>query len=121
MEPEARSAPLSQFPWRLRGQSHSHRTPPEYDRRKRAAKAAGTLRTRQTAHKRLRRWIADGAWDKILAEVIVRDDAVGLGEALPPRNLLNLPVTAIPTPACIAPFALALRNVGIGVERRLYG
>jgi len=27
------------------------------------------------AHERL--WTADGAWDKILAEVIVRDDAVG--------------------------------------------
>jgi transposase len=31
----------------------------------------------KTAHERLRLWTADGTWDKILAEVIVRDDAVG--------------------------------------------
>ena len=30
-----------------------------------------------TAHERLRLWTADGTWDKILAEVIVRDDVVG--------------------------------------------
>lgn len=30
----------------------------------------------ETAHERLRLWTADCAWDKILAEVIVRDDAV---------------------------------------------
>jgi transposase len=31
----------------------------------------------KTAHERLRLWTADGTWDKILAEVIVGDDAVG--------------------------------------------
>ena len=31
----------------------------------------------KTAHERLRLWTADGTWDKSLAEVIVRDDAVG--------------------------------------------
>jgi transposase len=31
----------------------------------------------KTAHERLRLWTADGTWDTILAEVIVRDDAVG--------------------------------------------
>lgn len=31
----------------------------------------------KTAHERLRRWTADGIWDKILEEVIVKDDAVG--------------------------------------------
>jgi transposase len=31
----------------------------------------------KTTHERLRLWTADGTWDKILAEVIVRDDAVG--------------------------------------------
>ena len=34
-------------------------------------------RPHTTAHERLRLWIADGTWDKILAEVIVRDEAVG--------------------------------------------
>jgi transposase len=31
----------------------------------------------KTAHERLRLWTADGTWDKIRAEVIVRDDAAG--------------------------------------------
>jgi len=30
----------------------------------------------KTAHERLRRWTADGTWERILAEVIVKDDAV---------------------------------------------
>ena len=31
----------------------------------------------KTAHERLRRWTADGTWDRILTEVITKDDAVG--------------------------------------------
>lgn len=31
----------------------------------------------KTCHERLRRWTADGTWDRILDEVIVKDDAVG--------------------------------------------
>jgi transposase len=31
----------------------------------------------KTAHERLRRWTADGTWDRILDRVIVKDDAVG--------------------------------------------
>lgn len=31
----------------------------------------------KTAHERLRRWTADGTWDRILNEVVVKDDAVG--------------------------------------------
>lgn len=31
----------------------------------------------KTAHERLRRWTADGRWQAILDEVIVKDDAVG--------------------------------------------
>ena len=31
----------------------------------------------KTCHERLRRWSADGTWDRILDEVVVRDDAVG--------------------------------------------
>lgn len=31
----------------------------------------------KTAHERLRIWTADGTWDRILNEVIVKDDAVG--------------------------------------------
>jgi transposase len=31
----------------------------------------------KTAHERLRRWTADGTWDKILQAAIVKDDAVG--------------------------------------------
>src|SRR3954467_8223490 len=31
----------------------------------------------KTAHERLRKWTADGTWEKILAEAIVKDDAVG--------------------------------------------
>jgi transposase len=32
----------------------------------------------KTAHERLRKWTADGTWERILAEVIVKDDAVGV-------------------------------------------
>ena len=31
----------------------------------------------KTAHERLRKWTADGTWDRILEAVIVKDDAVG--------------------------------------------
>ena len=31
----------------------------------------------KTAHERLRRWTADGTWDRILDSVVVKDDAVG--------------------------------------------
>jgi transposase len=31
----------------------------------------------KTAHERLRRWSADGTWDRIVDEVVVKDDAVG--------------------------------------------
>lgn len=31
----------------------------------------------KTAHERLRRWTADRTWDRILDEVVVKDDAVG--------------------------------------------
>jgi transposase len=31
----------------------------------------------KTAHERLRRWTADDTWDRILDEVIVKDDSVG--------------------------------------------
>jgi transposase len=31
----------------------------------------------KTAHERLRKWTADGTWDRVLAEVVVKDDAVG--------------------------------------------
>jgi len=31
----------------------------------------------KTAHERLRLWTKDGTWDRILAEVIVKDDSVG--------------------------------------------
>jgi transposase len=31
----------------------------------------------KTAHERLRRWTADGTWDRILDEIVVKDDAVG--------------------------------------------
>jgi transposase len=31
----------------------------------------------KTAHERLRIWTADGLWERILDEVIVKDDAVG--------------------------------------------
>jgi transposase len=34
----------------------------------------------KTCHERLRRWSADGTWDRILAEVIVKDDSVGAVE-----------------------------------------
>jgi transposase len=34
----------------------------------------------KTCHERLRRWTADGTWDRILAEVIVKDDSVGAVE-----------------------------------------
>jgi len=34
----------------------------------------------KTCHERLRRWSADGTWDRILDEVVVRDDAVGAVE-----------------------------------------
>jgi transposase len=31
----------------------------------------------KTAHERLRRWTADGTWDRILELIVVKDDAVG--------------------------------------------
>ena len=31
----------------------------------------------KTAHERLRRWTADGTWERILDEVVVKDDSVG--------------------------------------------
>jgi transposase len=31
----------------------------------------------KTAHERLRRWTADGTWDRLLAHVQTKDDAVG--------------------------------------------
>jgi transposase len=31
----------------------------------------------KTAHERLRKWTADGTWEHILDQVIVKDDAVG--------------------------------------------
>ena len=31
----------------------------------------------KTCHERLRRWTADGTWDRILEHVVVKDDAVG--------------------------------------------
>lgn len=34
----------------------------------------------KTAHERLRKWTADGTWDRILEHVIVKDDAVGAVE-----------------------------------------
>jgi transposase len=34
----------------------------------------------KTAHERLRRWSTDGTWDRILAEVIVKDDSIGAVE-----------------------------------------
>jgi transposase len=34
----------------------------------------------KTAHERLRRWTADGTWDRILAEAITKDDSVGAAE-----------------------------------------
>ena len=34
----------------------------------------------KTAHERLRKWTADGTWDRILDHVVVKDDAVGAVE-----------------------------------------
>src|SRR3954469_8917415 len=34
----------------------------------------------KTAHERLRRWTADGTWDRILAEVVVKDDSIAVVE-----------------------------------------
>jgi len=34
----------------------------------------------KTCHERLRRWSADGTWDQILNEVVVKDDSVGIVE-----------------------------------------
>jgi transposase len=31
----------------------------------------------KTAHERLRRWTADGTWDRVLELIVVKDDAVG--------------------------------------------
>src|SRR3712207_8038642 len=39
-----------------------------------------TLSRSKTAHERLRRWTADGTWDRILDHVVVKDDAVGAVE-----------------------------------------
>ena len=34
----------------------------------------------KTAHERLRKWAAEGTWEAILAEVVVKDDSVGVVE-----------------------------------------
>ena len=34
----------------------------------------------KTSHERLRKWTADGTWDRILEHVVVKDDAVGAVE-----------------------------------------
>jgi transposase len=34
----------------------------------------------KTAHERLRRWTADGTWDRILDQAVVKDDSVGAVE-----------------------------------------
>ncbi len=34
----------------------------------------------KTAHERLRKWTADGTWDRILEHVIVKDDSIGTFE-----------------------------------------
>src|SRR3712207_7888839 len=39
-----------------------------------------TLSRSKTAHERLRKWTADGTWDRILDHVVVKDDAVGAVE-----------------------------------------
>ena len=31
----------------------------------------------KTAHERLRKWTADGTWDKVMVEVVTKDDSVG--------------------------------------------
>jgi transposase len=31
----------------------------------------------KTCHEQLRRWTADGPWDRVLDEVIVKDDSIG--------------------------------------------
>lgn len=31
----------------------------------------------KTAHERVRTWTADGAWKRIMAEVVTKDDSVG--------------------------------------------
>lgn len=37
----------------------------------------------KTAHERLRKWTADGTWERILAEVVVKDDSISsLDEAI---------------------------------------
>ena len=43
----------------------------------------------KTAHERLRRWTADGTWDRILDEVVVKDDAVGNVEGQVPGGGVN--------------------------------
>jgi transposase len=47
----------------------------------------------KTAHERLRRWTADGTWDRVLDEVVVKDDAVGRvavdGRGLPMSILVS--------------------------------
>src|SRR3712207_596840 len=39
-----------------------------------------TLSRSKTAHERLRKWTADGTWERILEHVVVKDDAVGAVE-----------------------------------------
>jgi transposase len=34
----------------------------------------------KTAHERLRKWTADGTWDRILEQAIVKDDSLGTFE-----------------------------------------
>jgi hypothetical protein len=62
----------------------------------------------KTAHERLRLWIADGIGDEILAEVIVKDDALG---GSPAR------VGARKKGAAATVHALAVEGEGLGRSR----
>ena len=41
------------------------------------ARSPRTLRALEDRHERLRIWTADGTWERILNEVVVKDDSVG--------------------------------------------
>jgi hypothetical protein len=81
---------LSRVPLTTEGQSLSHRTPPEYDRRKQSHGVTYRSATGLADHAQTDAAVDRGRrWDKVLTELIVRDDAVGSGRHCLPEICLT--------------------------------
>src|SRR4051812_33673701 len=69
----------------------------------------------KTAHERLRKWTADGTWDRILEHVVVKDDAVGARWS---GRSAWIPLRSGLTSTPLAPGKRGLQCTGRGPRRR---